>query len=119
MNQFPGVTSMTELLDKQMLVVLRDGRHLVGVFRSFDQYSNIVLQDTCERHVVGNTYCDIPLGLYIIRGENIVIMGELDQEKEASQVNLIKKTPEEVLAAEADLHDTGAVTVRGTWNFDD
>ena len=37
-------------LSKQ--VVLRDGRNLVGVLRSFDQYSNMVLEDTYERHVV-------------------------------------------------------------------
>lgn len=34
-------------------VVLRDGRHLVGVMRSYDQFSNIVLEDTHERHFVG------------------------------------------------------------------
>jgi U6 snRNA-associated Sm-like protein LSm1 len=32
-----------EQLDKRLLVVLRDGRHLVGVMRSFDQFSNMVL----------------------------------------------------------------------------
>lgn len=35
-------------------VVLRDGRHLVGVMRSYDQFSNIVLEDTHERHFVGS-----------------------------------------------------------------
>ena len=33
--------------------MLRDGRHLVGVMRSYDQFSNIVLEDTHERHFVG------------------------------------------------------------------
>lgn len=37
-------------------VVLRDGRHLVGVMRSYDQFSNIVLEDTHERHFVGSEY---------------------------------------------------------------
>ncbi|CAK4083973.1 unnamed protein product [Aphanomyces euteiches] len=118
MNAFPGVTSLVEQLDKQMLVVLRDGRHLVGMIRSFDQYSNIVLEETCERHVVGNTYCDIPLGLYIIRGENIVLMGELDQAKEAADENLVRKTAEEVLTAEMEQQEQGQATVRDTWNFD-
>ncbi|CAK4703129.1 unnamed protein product [Aphanomyces euteiches] len=118
MNAFPGVTSLVEQLDKQMLVVLRDGRHLVGMIRSFDQYSNIVLEETCERHVVGNTYCDIPLGLYIIRGENIVLMGELDQAKEAADENLVRKTAEEVLTAEMEQQEQGQATVRDAWNFD-
>ncbi len=40
-------------------------------------------------------YCDIPLGLYIVRGDNIVLMGEIDPEKEAS-MPLTKVTPEEL-----------------------
>ncbi|XP_024032478.1 sm-like protein LSM1B, partial [Morus notabilis] len=27
---------------------------------------------------VGDLYCDIPLGLYVIRGEHVVVIGELD-----------------------------------------
>lgn len=38
----PGAASLVEQLDKRLLVVLRDGRHLVGVMRSFDQFSNMV-----------------------------------------------------------------------------
>ena len=39
--------------------------------------ANFMLEDTYERHVVGNKYGDIPLGLYIIRGENVVLLGEI------------------------------------------
>lgn len=39
--------------------------------------ANVVLEGACERVIVGNLYCDIPLGLYIIRGENVVLIGEL------------------------------------------
>jgi len=99
---------------EQVLMVLRDGRHLVGYLRSFDQYctlqlllgrlglghgagiidveggwltgrvllriaaasvcycrccatANIILEDTYERHVAGGMFCDIELGLNIIR----------------------------------------------------
>ncbi|XP_039018102.1 sm-like protein LSM1B [Hibiscus syriacus] len=45
-------------------------------------HSNVVLEGACERVVVGNLYCDIPLGLYAIRGENVVLIGVLDSEKE-------------------------------------
>ncbi|CAM9283755.1 unnamed protein product [Chrysoparadoxa australica] len=81
---FPGAASMFEQLDKRLLVVLRDGRHLVGVLRTYDQYSNLVLEDTHERHTVGDLYGDIPLGLYLIRGDNVVLMGEIDAEKEGT-----------------------------------
>lgn len=39
--------------------------------------ANVVLEGAYERIVVEDAYGDIPLGLYVIRGENIVIMGEV------------------------------------------
>ena len=33
----PGTASLIESLDRKVTVVLRDGRNLVGIFRSFDQ----------------------------------------------------------------------------------
>lgn len=39
--------------------------------------ANAVLEGACERAIVGELYCDIPLGLYVIRGENVVLIGEL------------------------------------------
>ncbi len=77
--------------------------------RSFDQFCNIVLQDTVERHVVDQMYGDIPLGLYIIRGENIVLLGEIDEEVEASQTHLREVTVDEILEAEQVAADAGRV----------
>ncbi|CAA3020276.1 sm LSM1B [Olea europaea subsp. europaea] len=70
-------TSLASYLDRKLLVLLRDGRKLLGTLRSFDQFANAVLEGACERVIVGDLYCDIPLGLYIIRGENVVLIGEL------------------------------------------
>lgn len=39
--------------------------------------ANAVLEGACERVIVGDLYCDLPLGLYVIRGENVVLIGEL------------------------------------------
>lgn len=44
--------------------------------------ANLVLQDTVERIFLGNRYGDVPKGLYIVRGENVVLMGEIDLDKE-------------------------------------
>ena len=60
-----------------MLVVLRDGRKIIGKMRSFDQFANIVLESAVERIIVGTSYADVPLGLYVIRGENVVLLGEV------------------------------------------
>ncbi|MBA0690397.1 hypothetical protein Goari_008072, partial [Gossypium aridum] len=66
----------------KLVVLLGDGHHLLGLLRSFDQFASIVLEGACERVIVGDLYCDIPLGLNIIRGENVVLIGEMDMEKE-------------------------------------
>jgi len=65
-----------------MLVLLRDGRKLHGVLRSYDQFANLVLEDTYERIYHGNTFAQIPRGLYLIRGENVVLLGEIDLDVE-------------------------------------
>ena len=35
-----------------------------------------------ERIIVGTLFCDIPLGIYVLRGENLVLMGQVDPAKE-------------------------------------
>jgi U6 snRNA-associated Sm-like protein LSm1 len=77
----PG-TALVEELDKKQLVQLRDGRKIIGVLRSFDQFANMVLESAVERIIVGETYSDIQLGLHIVRGENVVLMGQVDPAKE-------------------------------------
>ncbi|GAQ77870.1 U6 snRNA-associated Sm-like protein LSm1 [Klebsormidium nitens] len=86
-QSLPGTSSLAEDLDKKLLVVLRDGRKIVGILRSFDQFANVVLEAAIERIIVGEVYCDIPLGLYIIRGENVVLIGEIDLQKEELPAN--------------------------------
>ena len=46
---------------ERVLVILRDGRHLVGILRSFDQFSNFIMENTVERRYVDDIYGDIPL----------------------------------------------------------
>jgi len=83
MNFFlPGTASLIEDLDKQILVVLRDGRKLIGTLRTIDHFANIALEDTVERIFVGKSYCDQSLGLFIIRGDNIVLVGGMARETE-------------------------------------
>ena len=39
----PGL-AIVEELDKTLLVQLRDGRKIIGILRSFDQFANLVLE---------------------------------------------------------------------------
>ena len=71
-----------EELDKRLLIQLRDGRKIVGFLRSFDQFANLVLETAMERIVVGNLFAEKPLGLYVVRGENVVLLGEVDETRD-------------------------------------
>ncbi|XP_001600131.1 U6 snRNA-associated Sm-like protein LSm1 isoform X1 [Nasonia vitripennis] len=82
MNVVPGTASLLEELDKKLMVLLRDGRTLIGYLRSVDQFANLVLHRTIERIHVGKEYGDIPRGVFIVRGENVVLLGEIDKDKE-------------------------------------
>lgn len=85
---------------EKLLILLRDGRKLLGILSSFDQFANAILEGACERVIVGEIYCDIPLGLYVIRGENVVLIGELDLEKEEIPQHMTRVPPEEIKRAQ-------------------
>jgi small nuclear ribonucleoprotein (snRNP)-like protein len=74
---FGGVSSLAEHLDRTMMLVLRDGRMLHGTLSSYDQYGSIVLEHAKERLAAQGKFADIDMGMYMIRGENIMLMGEL------------------------------------------
>ncbi|RNA20636.1 U6 snRNA-associated Sm LSm1 [Brachionus plicatilis] len=92
----PGTASLIEDVDKQLMVVLRDGKTLIGYLRSIDQYANLLLSNTIERIHVGKKYGDIPRGVYIVRGENVVLIGEVDFNKEC-KIGMINVGVDEIL----------------------
>ncbi|XP_023701302.1 U6 snRNA-associated Sm-like protein LSm1 isoform X2 [Paramormyrops kingsleyae] len=63
MNYMPGTASLIEEID-----------------------ANLVLDETVERIHVGKKYGDIPRGIFVIRGENVVLLGEIDLIKECKRV---------------------------------
>lgn len=42
------------------------------------------------------SFCDLPLGLFIVRGDNVVVLGEIDDEAE-SRISLQRVTQEELM----------------------
>jgi U6 snRNA-associated Sm-like protein LSm1 len=36
-----------------------------------------VLQDTVERIYAGKVYADVPRGIFLVRGENVLLLGEV------------------------------------------
>ena len=71
-------------LNKVVQVVTNDGRNIVGLLKGFDQSTNVVLED-CNERVFSSTAGveQVALGLYIVRGDNIAVVGEIDEEVDA------------------------------------
>lgn len=92
-NYLPGFASLLEQIDKRVLVLLRDGRSLFGILRSIDQFANLVLHLAVERIYIGNEYGEIDRGVFLIRGENVVLCGEIVSKHSVSHsFHLIQKS---------------------------
>ncbi|KAJ5150205.1 hypothetical protein N7448_001783 [Penicillium atrosanguineum] len=92
-------SQQTPLGPEKLVLVLRDGRKLIGVLRSWDQFANLFFQDTVERIYAGNLYADVPRGVFLVRGENVLLLGEVDLDREDEIPTTITKAPfEEVFA---------------------
>lgn len=92
--------SLASYLDKKVVLQLRDDRKLIGVLRSFDQFANVVMEGAYERIIVGDLYCDMQLGLYVVRGENVVLTGELDLEREELPQHMTRVSEAEITRAQ-------------------
>src|SRR5262249_14106113 len=76
---------MAQVLDayinKSVNIVTADGRIIIGTLRGFDQAINIILDESHERVFSATDGVEqVLLGLYIIRGDNVALIGEIDEE---------------------------------------
>lgn len=44
---------------------------------TFDSTANLVMQDTIERIFINEVYADIIRGIFLVRGENVLLLGEI------------------------------------------
>mmetsp|Transcript_41454 Transcript_41454/g.131856 ORF Transcript_41454/g.131856 Transcript_41454/m.131856 type:complete len:145 (-) Transcript_41454:153-587(-) len=96
-------SNLEDNVDKQLLIMLRDGRKLIGWLRTYDQFANLLIEHTVERHILyqEKQYADIYLGTMLIRGENVCLFGEVDNERPEGS---LRPAPlAEVLEREAEL----------------
>ncbi|KAH6970022.1 hypothetical protein HG530_012040 [Fusarium avenaceum] len=118
-QMFTTAAQLLDLTDKKLMIALRDGRKLIGVLRSWDQFANLVLQSTVERIFAPSPesagsdrptglYADINHGTFLVRGENVLLLGEIDLDRddepppgfELAELDVVKKIAEEKKAAE-------------------
>ncbi len=52
-----------------------------GTLRGCDQVTNIVLED-CHERIYGDGVEQVLLGLFIVRGDNVAVIGDIDVAKE-------------------------------------
>ncbi|KAK6787934.1 hypothetical protein RDI58_016459 [Solanum bulbocastanum] len=102
---------LESLVDQTISVITNDGRNIVvrhcfayvantgletlyfadflilfqGVLRGFDQATNLILDESHERvYSTKEGVQQLVLGLYIIRGDNISVVGELDEDLDSN-----------------------------------
>ena len=65
-----------------------------------------------ERIVVGQLYAEVALGLYVVRGENVVLLGEIDEARDPpaalrrvshSEIQVAQKAEKEQEQMKADM----------------
>ncbi|BDD59672.1 hypothetical protein MAP00_004867 [Monascus purpureus] len=75
--------SLHSYVNKKVLILTVDGRTLLGTLLSTDQLTNLVLTNTIERIIRTpddpEPSSEIEHGLYLIRGDNVVVCGEVDE----------------------------------------
>lgn len=94
-----------EELDQRVLVTLRDGKKFVGYLKSFDQFGNVALDDCIELFIAEHRYAELHMGPMIIRGDNIVLFGEV---AEGSLLPLQLAPLDEILSRQEELGINGA-----------
>jgi hypothetical protein len=67
--------------------------NFVKILRSFDQYSNMVLEQVSERKFHRSKegiiyFADVSLGVYIARGDSMVLLGQVGSDDGMKQIKL-------------------------------
>ena len=71
---------------------------MIGYLRSVDQFANLVLHQTIERIHAGQSYGDIPRGVFVVRREGVVLFGKIYQVKtEPGVLGLVEVSLEQIL----------------------
>lgn len=80
--------SLASYVNKKVCVLTTDSRTLVGTLLSCDQTTNLVLGQTIERIIRPpedpEASSEVAHGLYLIRGDNVVVVGLVEEELDQS-----------------------------------
>jgi hypothetical protein len=86
----------------------------------------MILEDTSERRMcVDNTnnnnmyyYSSIPLGCYVVRGDNVVLLGKLTAEQNDDSTEVSLEELEEIIMRQQSKQNEELMTSTKNWDFD-
>ncbi|XP_018429502.1 PREDICTED: LSM8 homolog, U6 small nuclear RNA associated [Nanorana parkeri] len=78
-------SALENYINRTVAVITADGRMIVGTLKGFDQTINLILDESHERVFSSSQGVEqVVLGLYIVRGDNVAVVGEIDEETDSS-----------------------------------
>nr|ACI67678.1 U6 snRNA-associated Sm-like protein LSm8 [Salmo salar] len=78
-------TALESYINRTVATVTSDGRMIVGTLKGFDQTINLILDESHERVFSSSQGVEqVVLGLYIVRGDNVAVIGEIDEDTDSS-----------------------------------
>lgn len=70
---------LDEYLEKAVSVITNDGRNIIGTLKGYDQVCNVIVAQSSERVFNPKSPTQVnPLGVDVIRGDNIAVIGMID-----------------------------------------
>lgn len=77
-------SSLESYVNTTVSIITSDGRNFVGTLKGFDQTINIILDESHERvFSMQQGIEQVVLGLHIVRGDNIAVIGQIDETLDA------------------------------------
>ncbi|CCU97654.1 unnamed protein product [Malassezia sympodialis ATCC 42132] len=74
---------MQAFVDQPVLLICQDGRVITGTLCGYDSGGNVVLSSCVERLFSEEAPMEeVPLGVYVLRGDSIAVLGLLDVERD-------------------------------------
>ncbi|CAG9830659.1 unnamed protein product [Diabrotica balteata] len=74
-------SGLDSFVNHMVSIITADGRNFIGTLKGFDQTINIILDESHERvYSTTSGVEQVMLGLHIIRGDNIALVGLIDED---------------------------------------
>ncbi|XP_077286109.1 U6 snRNA-associated Sm-like protein LSm8 [Arctopsyche grandis] len=88
-------SGLESFVNRSVSIITADGRNFIGTLKGFDQSVNLVVEESHERvFSAGAPAAQVVLGLHLIRGDNVAVVGQLDEAQDARvDLNTLRADP--------------------------